>query len=173
MKMTPSLMMKACAAATGCRRARTPHIAPEDLALYRRPMHSSRSVATRSACRSTSTGVSLNLLPLRPMRVVGCGEAHRLLKHLIRSLQERRRDREAEGLGGLEVDHHIELGRMLDREVGRLGALQDAVHEVGRSLATRRNARSEPHEHTSLSSTRLAREARKFMLHGEISYLPQ
>ena len=29
--------------------------------------------------------------------------------HLIRPLQERRRDRESEGLGGLEVDHQLEL----------------------------------------------------------------
>ena len=29
-----------------------------------------------------------------------------LLNHLIRPLQKRRRDRQAEGLGGLEVDHY-------------------------------------------------------------------
>jgi hypothetical protein len=33
-----------------------------------------------------------------------------LLNHLIRPLQERRRDREAEGLGGPEVDHQLKLG---------------------------------------------------------------
>jgi hypothetical protein len=32
-----------------------------------------------------------------------------LLDHLIRPLQERRRDRQAEGLGGLQVDEQIEL----------------------------------------------------------------
>ena len=37
-----------------------------------------------------------------------------LLDHLIRPRQQRRRDREAEGLGGLEVDHEVELGRLLD-----------------------------------------------------------
>src|ERR1700730_10465866 len=46
-----------------------------------------------------------------------------LLDHLIRPLQERRRDREAEGLGGLEVDHQLELGRLLDGEVAGLRAL--------------------------------------------------
>ena len=30
---------------------------------------------------------------------------------------------EAERLGGLEIDHKLELGRLLDREVSRLGAL--------------------------------------------------
>ncbi len=43
-------------------------------------------------------------LTFRPTRVHGVGEAHRLFDHLIRPLQERRRDRQAEGLGGLEVD---------------------------------------------------------------------
>ena len=39
------------------------------------------------------------------------------LDHLIRPLQERRRDREAEGLGGLEVDHELELRRLLHRQI--------------------------------------------------------
>jgi hypothetical protein len=34
----------------------------------------------------------------------------RLLDHLIRPLEERGWDREAEGLGGLEVDHQLERG---------------------------------------------------------------
>jgi hypothetical protein len=37
-----------------------------------------------------------------------------LLNHLIRPLQERRRDRQAEGLGGLEVDDELQLRRLLD-----------------------------------------------------------
>ena len=32
---------------------------------------------------------------------------------------------EAERLGGLEVDDQLELGRLLDRQIGRLGALED------------------------------------------------
>src|SRR5216683_3153549 len=35
------------------------------------------------------------------------------LDHPIRPLQERRRDRQAEGLGGLEVDDQVELDRGL------------------------------------------------------------
>jgi len=38
-----------------------------------------------------------------------------LLNHLIRPLQERRRDRQAEGLGGLEVDNELELLGLLYR----------------------------------------------------------
>ncbi len=36
------------------------------------------------------------------------------IDHLVRPLQERRRDRQAEGFGGLEVDDQLELGRLLD-----------------------------------------------------------
>src|SRR5260370_25134675 len=54
-----------------------------------------------------------------------------LLDHLIRPLQERRRDRQAEGLGGLEVDDQLELGGLLDREVGGSGPLEDLVNVLG------------------------------------------
>src|SRR4029077_2404716 len=47
------------------------------------------------------------------------------LDHLIRALQQRRRDRQAEGLGGLEVDDQLEGRRLLDRQIGGLGALED------------------------------------------------
>src|SRR4030095_13404640 len=50
-----------------------------------------------------------------------------LLDHLIRPLQERRRHREPEGLGGLEVDDQLALRRLFDREIAGLGASKDAV----------------------------------------------
>ena len=37
------------------------------------------------------------------------------------------RDVEAQRLGGLEIDHQLELDRGLDRKVGRLRALEDAI----------------------------------------------
>jgi hypothetical protein len=43
------------------------------------------------------------------------------LDYLICPLEERLRDREAEGLRGLEVDHQLELRRLLDGEIGGLG----------------------------------------------------
>ena len=45
------------------------------------------------------------------------GEVHGLLNHLIRPQQQRRRDREAEGLGGLEVDHELVLCWLLNGQV--------------------------------------------------------
>src|SRR5258708_14039007 len=54
-----------------------------------------------------------------------------LLDHRIRPLQERRRDRQAERLGGLEVDDQLELGRLLDGEISRLGPLENLVDIEG------------------------------------------
>src|SRR5260221_6775415 len=49
----------------------------------------------------------------------------RLLDHLIGAGEDGGRHREAERLRGLEVDNEFELGRLHDRQVSRLGALED------------------------------------------------
>ena len=54
-----------------------------------------------------------------------------LLDDLIRPRQHRRRDREAERFGGLQVDHELELRGLLDGQVGGLGALEDLVDVDG------------------------------------------
>src|SRR5215468_2660840 len=54
-----------------------------------------------------------------------------LLDHLIGSCQERRRNRQPDRLGRLEVDAQYVLRWLLDGEIARLGALQDSVNEVG------------------------------------------
>src|SRR5262249_26873196 len=51
----------------------------------------------------------------------------RSLNHLIRPQQQRWRDREAKGLGGLEVDDKLEPRRLLDWEVRRLRALKNPI----------------------------------------------
>src|SRR4029434_7818047 len=57
----------------------------------------------------------------------------RLLDDLVCPQERRRRDRQARRLGGLEVDHQLELRRLLDGQVAGPGALEDLVHVDGSS----------------------------------------
>src|SRR5215471_4730310 len=50
-----------------------------------------------------------------------------LLNDLIRPREQRRRDRQAEGLCRLEVDHQLELRRLLHWQVSGLGTFEDLV----------------------------------------------
>src|SRR4029453_6543375 len=55
-----------------------------------------------------------------------------LLNDLIRPRKHRRRDRETEGLGGLQVDHQLELGGLLDGNIASVRASQDLVDLAAR-----------------------------------------
>ena len=63
---------------------------------------------------------------------------------VVRSQEQRRRDREAERLGGLEVDDQLELGGLLDGQVGGLGALEN--REACSQTASRRVWTSRPRD---------------------------
>ena len=56
--------------------------------------------------------------------------------HLVGAASSVERHVEAERLGGLEVDDELELGRLLDRQVGRFLALENAA-DVDAGLAIR------------------------------------
>src|SRR5438270_3378082 len=60
--------------------------------------------------------------------------------------EQRRRHFQAERLGGLEIDHQLELGRLLHGQVGGLGALQDLVHVRGAAPVEIEKARPVRHE---------------------------
>src|SRR5438270_7866644 len=55
------------------------------------------------------------------------------LNDFVRLQQQRLRDRQSERLGRLQVDYQLELGRMLDRELTGLGALENLVDVGSRS----------------------------------------
>jgi hypothetical protein len=56
-----------------------------------------------------------------------------LLDDLVRPSEHRRRDREAEGPGRLEVDHQVEDGGLFDREIGGPCAFEDSVNLTRRA----------------------------------------
>src|SRR5882724_6242440 len=65
----------------------------------------------------------------RPGRdCTGARGEHALFDDLIRTSQQRRRDRQPERLGGLEVDDQLELRGLLHREIGRFRALENLVY---------------------------------------------
>src|SRR2546428_2690056 len=56
-----------------------------------------------------------------------------LLNDLIRTDQDRLRDRQAEGLRGLQIYHELEFRRLLDGEIRGLRPFEDPVHVGGRT----------------------------------------
>src|SRR5215472_4912150 len=51
-----------------------------------------------------------------------------LVDHVVSAGEQRRRDRETEGLCCLSIDYKLVLGRCLHWKVGRLLALEDAIN---------------------------------------------
>src|SRR5262245_46023815 len=81
-------------------------------------------------CRIPNFSVSLVVSILAPslLSIPNRVATLPLLDHLVRALQEQRRDRQPERHGGLQVDDQLKLCRLLDGDVAGLGPLQDAVH---------------------------------------------
>src|SRR5262245_60782436 len=63
------------------------------------------------------------------------------LQHIGGLQQHVLRDGEPERLRGLQIDHEVELPRLLHRQVGRLSALEDVVHVLSGAPAQPGTAR--------------------------------
>src|SRR4030095_4187788 len=90
------------------------------------------------------------------------------LDRLIRPLQERRRDRQAEGLGGLEVDGEVVLGGLLYREIAGFRSLQDLVNVDRGTTALVRAAEAVCHEAPGLRESTPDRDPRQSIPREEV-----
>src|SRR5207249_5010758 len=83
--------------------------------------------------------------PPRPVRLIPVCLAC-LLDHLIGQEQQGWGHRDPERLGGLEVEDQREPRRLLHRQVGGLGALEDLIHIGGGTPERVWHARAIEHE---------------------------
>jgi hypothetical protein len=80
--------------------------------------------------------------------------------HLIRPREQRRRDREVEGLGGLQIDDQLELGWLIDGEIARFGSFQDPIHKHSSAALRVSKARPIRDEGTCLGTLPIALNGR-------------
>src|SRR5262249_22578589 len=92
---------------------------PSGDALWRNPI---RGMA--ACCARTASGHAAAAPPSSDMN------SRRSFDQLIGAQQERFRDRQPEPLGGGQIDDEIELDRLFNRKLARLGAAQDLVDVV-------------------------------------------
>src|SRR6266849_9075007 len=100
----------------------------------------------------------------QPAAPLPCSTPHRRRRsfdYLIGSQQERRRDRQADGLGRPVVDHQLELCGLLDREVSRISPLQDLIHVGGGAPVQVWVIRPKGHEATRLDELPGSRNGRQ------------
>ena len=78
------------------------------------------------------------------------GHRDPLFDHLVGERQNVRRDGDAERFGSLEIDDELVLGRLLNRQVARLGAFEDFVDIDGRAAIKVVEVGTVAHEASSL-----------------------
>ena len=65
------------------------------------------------------------------LKADSCGAANSsLFDHLVGNSEQRRRDRDTEPVCGFAVDDRLELGRLLDRDIGDFRAFEDKIDNL-------------------------------------------
>src|SRR5215475_15867401 len=91
-------------------------------------------MATVSGSASTTTRnprhwqLAVLVMATLPEIPTSLGHRARLFDHLVGEREQHRRNRQAERLGGLQIDDEIEFNRLLDRQIGRLRSAQNPVN---------------------------------------------
>ena len=96
--------------------------------------------------RTTEIGLMENSVQSWQRSLVFCPS----LNPLIRSIQHRLRNCHADLLGHLEINHQLELSRLLHGQIGRLGSLQYLVHLICDAPVAVRLVRPVRHEPTGI-----------------------
>src|SRR5262245_39140422 len=112
---------------SSCRNASTRTALPEAVLLSRKPMRNTFPVC----CALAKEALNSRAAATRQIIFVFIVSASPLSNHLIRSRQHVGRNRQADLLGGFQIDDELELHRLLDRKIGGLRALQNLVHVGG------------------------------------------
>jgi hypothetical protein len=89
-----------------------------------------RPIAQSRRFRTFATRQANRWVRLRPeVPPNGAWSQNRLFDHLVCEGEQRRRDLKADRLRRLQVDREMKSRRLLDRDIGRLGALQDLIDD--------------------------------------------
>ena len=88
--------------------------------------------------------------------------------NLVRLEEQRRGNREAKRLRGLEIDNQLELYRLLDGQVSRFGSFQDLIHVGGSALEHIGETRSIRHQTASLDKLACTEHRREAVLGREV-----
>src|SRR5882724_7106080 len=91
------------------------------------------------------------------------------LDDLVGAHANRLRDRQAERLRRLEIDYELELGGLLDEEVGGLGALENLVHKVRGAPVPGAEVRPVAHESPGFDVLAKGEHGRKTLLQSQFS----
>jgi hypothetical protein len=83
---------------------------------------------------SSSTGPSLQSAAVGKSEAVIFKSRHISFDYVVGADQDRGRDRQTERFRRSRIDHKLELGRLLDRQVCGMGAIQDLVDVSARGL---------------------------------------